>query len=43
MTDAIGSSAHPMVLVQPFPRPGRLCNWPIENLIWQPTGNKITF
>jgi hypothetical protein len=33
VTGAIEPNAGSSVLIEPFPVPGRLCNWHIENLI----------
>jgi hypothetical protein len=43
MTGALSPDADSSALVQPFPKPGRLVRFAIENSISQRVGNKITF
>jgi hypothetical protein len=42
VTGAVEPGPNSMVLIEPFPQPGRLVQLAIENLILQPPGNKIT-
>ena len=44
MTGAVGPGADSMALTPAVPSTGQdWCNWPIDNLILQRAGNKITF